>query len=42
MTVENYPNMGQEIAIQAQKVQRVPCKTDSKRNKIYINQTNKN
>ena len=42
MKVENYPNMGKEIAIQAQKVQRVPYKTDSKRNKICINQTNKN
>ena len=41
--VENFPNMGKERATQVQEVQRVPGRTNPRRNRSrHINQTDKN
>ena len=41
--VENFPNMGKEIAAQVQEAQRVPYRINHRRQtKMHINQTNKN
>ena len=34
ITVENFPNMGKEIATQAQEAQRVPYRTNPRRNTL--------
>ena len=42
--VENFPNMGKEIATQVQEMQRVPCRInpEKKHAKTHSNQTDKN